>query len=422
MTGSDLVPVEQVLAELLDAVDPLGTVRVPVRDALGAVAAVDITAAVPQPRFDNAAMDGFAIRAADTSGASVAHPVRLELVGESFAGAGHEGSPVGPTEAVTIATGAPLPAGADTIVRVEHSTRRGPVVLVHAEVRRGTDVRRTGEDLRAGDVVVPAGSVFGPGQLAAAAGCGHAELTVQRRPRVAVALTGDEVVRADTPGGPLAPHAVHDAVGPALAALLCDAGSAPVTLHGPLQDDAGRLRETLSDLADQVDLLITVGGVSKGVRDHLPTVLGRLGPLSAGNVALRPGKPFRHGRIGATVVLCLPGNPGAALVAAQVFARPVVALQAGHDATAASPTLATLSEPFSQPTGCWHWVRARVTEEAQGPHVRPAGAQGSAMLHSLAAANAWMVVPPDVSVLDVGAEVQVVPTWGDRGRATWRPK
>lgn len=417
--SQDLVPVELTLARLLASVDPLGPERIDVSDALGRVLADELRASSPLPARDNAAMDGYAIRAADTAGASVGHPVRFDVVGSAFAGAAGTPDPIGPGEAVTIATGAHVPDGADAVVRLERTLRHGAVITVHEEVRRGDDVRRQGEDLRAGDLVLEAGTVLGVGQLAAASGTGHAQVRVTRRPDVAIVLTGDEVHRAGTPSDSTR-AGLDDAIGPALVGLARDAGAASVELHGPVPDDRERLTAVVEKLSPHVDVLVTVGGVSKGERDHLPAVVSALGELSHGGVALRPGKPFRYGRVADTTVLCLPGNPGAALVAATVFLRPVVSVMGGSDATAGAPLRARVSRPFRQRPGRQHWVGASVTEGSAGRSVHPVGRSGSAMLHALGAANAWMVVPADVEELATGDEVDVVPTWGDAGRAGWR--
>lgn len=416
MSGDELRPVDEVLADLLTLAQPLGHEEAPLEAALGRVLVRDVVAGQDLPGFDNAAMDGFAVRADDTAGASASAPVRLELVGGSFAGAPGPPPRVDGGQAATIATGAPLPPGADAVVRVENAVEEGGNVVLDRVVAAGTDVRRRGEDLRKGQTTLSAGVTVGPGQLAAAAGTGATCVLVHRRPRVVVVLTGDEVV----PGGSeLGDHQVFDAVGPALSGLLVDAGAGQVERRGPVGDDREGLTRVLSQAAAESDLVVTVGGVSKGQRDHLADVLSGLGTVRGGAVALRPGKPFRYGRIGDTVVTCLPGNPGAALVAFEVFVRPVVTLQSGADPSGAEPLRATLAVPFTQPPGRRHWVRAEVTVATDGRTVRPVGAQGSAMLHSLAAANAWMVVGPGVERLDAGAQVEVHPMWGDRGRTSW---
>jgi len=408
-TGEPLASVDEVTASITAAVEVLPAAALPLPEAAGRVLAEAVRAPMPLPRFDNAAMDGYAVRTADLGGANVDAPVTLRLVAPSSAG--QTVPPQLPAGcACPIATGAPLPAGADAVVMLEHAIEHDGRVLVSLPVDRGQHVRRRGEDVPAGSELLHAGQVLTAGQLVAAAALGRTTLRVRRPPRVTTVLTGTEVVPA---GQPLADHQVFDAVGPALRALLADVGCSTATL-GPLDDDPRLLATTLLAAAEDSDALITVGGASVGRHDHLKQVLRRHGELHTWRVALRPAKPFVFGTIAGIPLFGLPGNPASALAAYEVFVRPaLLAMQGRSDDRLRLQ--AELTESFSQAPGRLHLVRASCWMGVDRQLVRPVGAQGAGMVHALAAANAWMVVPAEVDHLAAGALVEVWPmvarTW-----------
>jgi molybdopterin molybdotransferase len=401
-----LASVEEVAASIAAVIAVVPAAAVPLPRAAGRVLAEPVRAPFPLPRFDNAAMDGYAVHASDVAGADPDTPTALRLVAPSSAGqATPPELPVGC--ACPIATGAPMPAGGDAVIMLEHAVEHGDRVLVGGPVDRGRNVRRRGEDVAAGTELLHPGQVVTAGQIVAAAALGRTTLRVRRPPRVAVVLTGAEVVPA---GQPPAGHQVVDAVGPALQALLADVGCTAATL-GPIDDDPGVLAATLLHAADDSDALITVGGASVGRHDHLKQVLRRHGDLRTWRVAVRPAKPFVFGVVRGTAVFGLPGNPVSALSAWEVFVRP--ALLAMQDRSGDRPIQqAQLTESFSQPPGRLHLVRAQCWMRADRRLVRPVGAQGAGMVHALAAANAWMVVPPEVEHLPAGALVEVWPMEG----------
>jgi molybdopterin molybdotransferase len=401
-----LASVEEVAASIAAAVAVLPAAALPLPEAAGRVLAEAVRAPMPLPRFDNAAMDGYAVRTADVAGAEVDAPTTLRLIAPSSAG-----QPMPPQLpagcACPIATGAPLPAGADAVVMLELAIEHEGKVLVSRPVDRGQHVRRRGEDVPAGSELLHPGQVLTAGQIVAAAALGRTTLQVRRPPRTTTVLTGTEVVPA---GQPLADHQVFDAVGPALQSLLADVGCITATL-GPLDDDPRLLAATLLDAAEGSDALITVGGASVGRHDHLKQVLRRHGELHSWRVALRPAKPFVFGVMSGTPLFGLPGNPASALAAYEVFVRPaLLAMQGRGDDRLRLQ--AQLTEPFSQPPGRLHLVRAHCWMRADRWLVRPVGAQGAGMVHALAAANAWMVVPAEVDHLPAGALVEVWPMWG----------
>jgi len=404
--GEPLASVEEVTASIAAAVAVLPAAALPLPQAAGRVLAEAVQAPMPLPRFDNAAMDGYAVRAAELASAEADAPVTLRLVAASSAG--QRTPPQLPAGcACPIATGAPLPIGADAVIMLEHAIEHDGKVLVSRPVEPGQHVRRQGEDVPAGSELLHAGQVLTAGQIVAAAALGRTTLQVRRPPRVTIVLTGTEVVPA---GQRLADHEVFDAVGPALQALLADVGCTTATL-GPLDDDPRLLAATLLEVAEDGDALITVGGASVGRHDHLKEVLRRHGELHTWRVALRPAKPFLFGSIAGTPLFGLPGNPASALAAYEVFVRPaLLAMQGRSDDRLRLQ--AQLTEPFSQPPGRLHLVRAHCWVRTDRHLVRPVGAQGAGMVHALAAANAWMVVPAQVDHLPAGAPVEVWPMRG----------
>ena len=401
---TDLRDAAGVLAEVLALARPLPASELSLADAVGLVLAEDVASPVPLPGFDNAAMDGFAVRAGDLSGASDPAPVHLRIVGTSVAGEPCRAT-IGEGSALRIATGAPIPAGADAVVRLEDADVPEPdEALFRAAVVPGTNVRRTGEDVAAGDVLLASGTVVGPGQVAAAAAGGLARVPAHRRPRVTVIVTGDEVVAA---GSAVGEAHVTDAIGPALSALLADAGCVP-SLLGPIPDDAGDAAHALIDAARGADVVVTTGGISMGPRDHVRAALVSAG-ANVVSVAIRPGKPFAFGRRGESLLFGLPGNPVSALVAFEVFVRPALSALMGRPAGERPRVTARLAEPFSQRPGRLHVVRARLDRSSPGARVTVLAQQGAGSLGSLGRANAWMVVGPDVERLDEGAEVETWP-------------
>ena len=384
--------------------DVLPAATLPLAQTAGRVLAEAVRAPMPLPRFDNAAMDGYAVRTADVSGATVDAPTTLRLVAPSSAGqAMPPRMPAGC--ACPIATGAPLPAGADAVVMLEHAVEHDGAVLVSRPVDHGQHVRRRGEDVPAGSELLHPGQVLTAGQLVAAAALGRTTLQVRPPPRTTTVLTGTEVVRA---GQPLGDHQVFDAVGPALQALLAGLGCGTATV-GPLDDDPRLLAATLLEAAEGSDALITVGGASVGRHDHLKQVLRRHGELHTWRVALRPAKPFVFGVLAGTPLFGLPGNPASALAAYEVFVRPALLAMQGRSDNRLRLLRAELTESFSQAPGRLHLVRAHWWSRADRHLVRPVGAHGAGMVHALAAANAWMVVPAQIDHLPAGALVEVWP-------------
>jgi molybdopterin molybdotransferase len=422
--------VDQHLAGILAAVRPLPARDLPLTDALGAVLAEPVTAPVDLPPFDNSAMDGYAVRAADLATASESGPVTLPVRGDIAAGArAGAGGPVGPGECVRIMTGAPMPAGADAVVPVEWTDGGAAVVRVSRPAEAGRYIRRRGEDVTAGEIVLRPGTRLGAAQVGLCAAVGRGAVAARPRPRVVVLSTGTELVE---PGDPIEPGQIWDSNSFTLAAAVEEAGFV-AERHGILADDPAHVLETIQAQAARADAIVTSGGVSMGVHDVVKEVLTGLGTMRFEQVAMRPGKPQGFGLIGdGTPIFTLPGNPVSAYVSFQVFVRPalrallgVPQVEAGRPpASALSDQVvrATLTAPVRSPAGLRHFLRGRLAPKGGEAPPEPAGGspdapcdvtpvdgQGSHQLASLAAADGLIVVPEQVTELAQGARVDVMP-------------
>lgn len=400
--SGELEPLEEYLGDVLAGVQPLPTEEVVLDDALGRVAGEDVVAAAPLPGFANAAMDGYAVRARDTAGASGGEPVTLDVVGEVAAGATGTAE-VGPGAAVRIMTGAPVPAGADAVVPVELTSATGGHVQLHRSVEEGQHVRRPGEDVAAGERVVAAGQLLRPSSIAMAAAVGRATVACHRRARVTMISTGDELTPA---GEPLAPGALHDSNGPMLLALARSEG-ADATRVGPIRDDPDALRAAIADAAGRSDLVLLSGGVSAGAHDHLPEVLSSLGSYRRARLAMKPGKPQVLGRIGDCRVLGLPGNPVSSFVSFELFALPLLRTLHGRVDVQRPVVVATAGEDLRGSPGKRTFLRVRLRVEGDRLVARSAGGQGSHVLSALADADGLAEVPPEVTALPSGTAVRV---------------
>ncbi|HIZ37320.1 MAG TPA: molybdopterin molybdotransferase MoeA [Candidatus Ruania gallistercoris] len=394
---------------------PLPPRTLPLAEAAGCVLAADVTSRTPIPLFDNSAMDGYAVHAADLAGASTARPVTLPVVADLPAGA-TAAPTIAPGSVARIMTGAPMPPGADAIVPVEHTDAGTEQVQITTEPAPGAHLRRSGEDVAAGDLVLPAGTVLHAPQLAAAAACGHGELLVHPRPRVAVISTGSELVAA---GEQPAWGQIPDSNSHLLAEAVREAGGS-ATRIGAVPDDVDAFAATLRQVAGEVDLIICSGGVSVGAYDVVKEVLAPLATMWFGPVAMQPGKPQGLGRLPeGPVVVALPGNPVSVHVSFEVFLRSALARMAGHHDGGAHLGEATVAVGWRSPSGREQYIPVLVdpaTDPGGLPSVRPVTARGSGshLVASLAGAQALARVAAETDQVELGDRVQLLRTGGRR--------
>ncbi len=401
-----LLGVDSYLADVLEQVGPLPPIGLSLLDASGCVLAADIHAAHPLPSFDNSSMDGYAVIAADLARASRHQPVRLRVVDDVPAGfVATEVVQAG--VAVRIMTGAPIPDGADAVVQVERTDGGERVVAIYEPVPPGANIRRLGEDVLSGEVVLRAGTLLTERQIALLAALGHDSVLVHPRPRVVVVSTGSELVE---PGGELRRGLIHDSNSFLLVAATLAAGAIAYRLP-PLVDDEELVLTTLQDQLHRADLVLTTGGVSMGAYDPVKAALKSLGTFTFTKVAMNPGMPqgfgvLQDGSVGGLPVLTLPGNPVSAFVSFEAFARPVIRRMQGR-AEIHRPTVRALAAcDFRSPSGKRQFARGRFTS-ASPLAVEPVGGQGSHVLGGLAQAECLIVIPENVSEIKAGEPVTV---------------
>ena len=389
---------QDALAQILAQAVILPPVQTPLADALGLVLAEDLTTPHDLPPFDNSSMDGFAVRLADLQTV----PATLPVAGEIAAGALTIPALV-PGQALRIMTGAPTPDGADTVVPVEDTQAEGGSVTFLEAAELGRHIRRAGEEVRRGSVVVPTGSRLRPAEIGMAATVGRAEVLAYPKPRVAVISTGDELVE---PGLELRRGQIYNSNAYAIAAQVADAGGI-VTQRLHARDTPDSLREAFDSCAG-ADVLITSGGVSVGDFDYVKAVFAERGTVDFWKVAIRPGKPLAFGQWGQTLFFGLPGNPASSMVTFELFVRPALRKLAGHSALTRPEVRAVLTEDAAHTPGRQSYQRAVLSGQPGDYAVRTTGAQGSGMLSPLVQANALLVLPAGTAFFPAGTEVTVL--------------
>jgi molybdopterin molybdotransferase len=409
----NLINVDQALDYILRHVRPLESQHISIVDALDRVLAEDIVAGSDIPPFANSAMDGYAVRSMDVAHASAGQPVMLRVIGEVPAGAMPDDA-LGPGSAVRIMTGAPIPPASDAVVPFEltsegrdQAMQPAGQVAIYQAVHKGDNVRKAGEDIQQGQRVLAAGHLLRPPDIGILAAMGFPQVSVFRRPRVAILATGNELVDVDQP---IMPGKIRNSNEYTKIGLVRRYGGEPVPLgiaRDTVEDLTAKIRE---GLAQNVDLFLTSAGVSVGDFDVVKNVLAAEGEMHFWQVAIKPGKPLAFGSLGRVPLLGLPGNPVAAMVAFEVFARPAILKLGGHSHWEKPAVRAVVDEDVHN-SGRRHFMRARVRRAADGYHVTTHGSgvqvQGSGILSSLVWANGLVLVPEEVTFIQAGSLVDV---------------
>ena len=393
--------VEEALERILATVHVLESESVPILDALGRILAEPVQADRDIPPLANSAMDGFAVRGEDMSST----PIRLQVIGEAAAGYVCEETVVEGT-AVRIMTGAPVPTGADTVVRFEDTEMEQGWVTVVKAPKRGANVRAAGEDVRDGQQVLSPGKELRPQEIGMLAAVGRTQVKVIRRPRVAILGTGDEVV---DPGEEPGPAQIRNANSFTVAAQVERYGGIPLML-GVARDKEELVRQGMRDaLTKGADLIITSGGVSVGDFDLVKQVLAAEGEMHFWSLNMKPGRPLAFGVIAGVPLIGLPGNPVSAMISTEMFGRPTLLKMQGFSDWSRPVIRVRLVDPITRKDGRRHYLRVQLEESDDGWECSLTGDQGSGILQSLVLANGLAVIPEDVDHLPAGTMVDVIP-------------
>jgi molybdopterin molybdotransferase len=397
-----MISVEEALHQILKIIIPLGQEKANILDALGRVIGEDIFANRNIPPKDNSAMDGYAIRGEDTRGASVEKPVLLDVIEDIPAGTIPR-KRIGASEVSRIMTGAPLPEGADAVVRVEDTEKAGDRVKIFVEAKKGQDIRHAGEDVGEGALVISKGDIIRPAEIGMLAALGRSFISVYQRPLVAVVATGDELVDVDENPGP---WKIISSNSYSLTAQIMDCGGIPLQI--------GIARDKREDLVSKfgaalrADIIVSSGGVSVGDYDLVKDVMKEVGnEMQFWQVAMRPGKPLAFGSMGGVPVFGLPGNPVSSMVSFEQFVRPSILKMMGHKNIFRKTVRATLEEDITKKTGTRHFIRALVKYERGKYSAASTGEQGSGILKSMVTANGLIILPENAAVVKKGDEVTV---------------
>jgi molybdopterin molybdotransferase len=397
-----MITVAEAIEQILQTISPLGLERVNILDALGRVLGEDITAGRNIPPKDNSAMDGYALRFQDTIGASPHHPVVLEVIEDIPAGAIPQKS-IAAGQSARIMTGAPLPVGADAVLKMEDTEKDGQKIRIMAEAQSGQDIRRAGEDVREGELVIPRGTSVRPAGIGMLASLGRSFVSVYQRPLIAVLATGNELVDIDESPSP---WKIINSNSYSLASQALDCG-ALVMQMGIAKDKREDLLARFQ-AAMRADVIISSGGVSVGDYDLVKDIMQEVGSrMQFWQVAMRPGKPLAFGRIGNVPMFGLPGNPVSSMISFEQFIRPAILKMMGHQEIFRKTVRAVLQEDIEKRKGFTHFIRALVKAGAGGYTVSTTGEQGSGILKSMVRANGLIVLPENTEKVKAGTEVKV---------------
>lgn len=408
-----MITVEEAYERIMEAFRPLEPERVPLWEGLGRVLAEDVYADMNIPPFANSAMDGYAVRAVDTAGATRERPVRLRVKGTLAAGQAPSEA-VEPGTAIRIMTGAPMPPGADAVVRFENTSEgeanarmsdvaAGGEVMVYVPVAANENVREAGEDIRAGEKILDIGTEMRPAELGVLASVGRVDFLAYRRPRVAVLATGNELVE---PNEPLSPGKIRNSNAYTNAALVQKYGGIPIRL-GIARDTVADLTAKLQQAVDlKVDLILTSAGVSVGEYDVVKDVLNALGQIDFWQVRMKPGKPLAFGHIQGIPLIGFPGNPVSSMVSFERFARPAILKMQGKRKLR-KPVIRAILREDVRGGDRREFKRAVVERDGNTYYARLTGEQGSGILTSMVKANGLAIVPEGTKILRAGEQVDV---------------
>jgi molybdopterin molybdotransferase len=402
----DLVPVEDHLDRILAAIEPLPAFDQPLMEAFGLAAAEDVRASVALPGFDNSAMDGYAVAHDDVASASEESPVHLPVVGEIGAGQATLLA-LSPGTAAKIMTGAPVPAGADSVVPYEWTDRGVATVVISRAPEKGQHVRPKGQDVTVGDLLVEAGTVLGARQIGLLAAVGRPSVRSRPRPRVVVMSTGSELRE---PGSSLGHDSLYDGNSFLIAAAARQAGAIAYRV-GIVPDEARAFLGALNDQLVRADLVVTTGGVSLGDFDVVKEALSPLGTVWFGTVAMQPGKPQGFGTVGedSVPIVTLPGNPVSAYVSFEQFVLPAIRRMMGRTPYVRPSADAMITHALRSPDGRRQFARGTLSVVDGRLAVTPVGGQGSHLIGDLAVSDALIVVPESVTSVAAGETVIVLP-------------
>jgi molybdopterin molybdotransferase len=397
-----MISLEAALSQILAAIHPLGLEKVNFLDTLGRVIGEDIVASRPIPPKDNAAMDGYALRSEDIRGASPETPVVLDVIEDIPAGRIPQ-KRVGKGQSARIMTGAPVPEGANAVMRMEDTEKIGRKVRIFVESPAGQDIRLAGEDVRQGETVISRSDIIRPAEIGMLAALGRSFISVYQKPLVAVLATGDELVDVDE--NPT-PWQIISSNSYALTAQILDCGAIPLQI-GIAKDTREDLTAKLKS-ALRADLIISSGGVSVGDYDLVKDIMKEVGNrMQFWQVAMRPGKPLAFGAMNGVPLFGLPGNPVSSMVSFEQFVRPSILKMMGHRNLFRKTIRALLKESIDKKKGTRHFIRARIIFEDGRYQVVSTGEQGSGILKSMVQANGLIVLPEDTASVEAGDMVAV---------------
>ncbi len=398
-----MISVNEAIQRILEQIPRLGKERVGILQAQGRVLAERVFSSRNIPPWDNSAMDGYAVRGLDIQKASAEHPVHLKVLADLPAGSVYNGR-VGSGEAIRIMTGAPLPGGADTVVPVEDTTKTDREVKILSALPAGSNIRRAGEDVQAGEKVLEEGAVLRAAHIGMMASLRRSVIYVFQRPRVAILSTGDELLEIDEPWQE---GKIVNSNSYSIAAQVLECGGEPILL-GIGRDRPQELSEKIQE-GLVADILITTGGVSVGDYDFVKGLLKEMGQMNFWKVAMRPGQPLAFGRIAGKPLFGLPGNPVSCMVSFEQFVRPSILKMAGFHSLFRPGLKAILKENIPKKAGLTYFLRCRFLHQGERLYASTTGEQGSGILSSMVKAQGLIVLPAAKTLAKAGEEVWVLP-------------